>query len=73
MRSPAEARESMDRAIADRNAHRLSYPEFEGIKERAMRKLIQFRKQALLSEAAKIRTRGPQGIQAPQLRRKIKI
>jgi hypothetical protein len=57
MRTPDEARVSMQRAVDDRSALRITADEFKGIKELFNRRLMQVKKHALLSSAAKFRTR----------------
>jgi len=57
MRTPDEARASMERAHDDARALRITADEFRGVKELFNRRLMQVKKQALLANAAKIRTR----------------
>ena len=57
MRTPDEARASIEQAATDREALRISAAELNAVKERFHRRMLQIKKQALLSNAAKIRTR----------------
>jgi hypothetical protein len=57
MRTLAEARASIVRAATDRTVLRISDAELEAVKEQFNRRLMQVKKQALMSSAAKVITR----------------
>ena len=62
MRTPDEARASIERAVTDRAALRISDAELKAVKERFHRRMMQVKKQSLLANAARMRTRDLEGI-----------
>ena len=54
MRTLAEARASIVRAATDRTVLRISDAELKAVKEQFNRRLMQVKKQALMSSAAKV-------------------